>query len=186
LAHDDAPVGLLDHAAVAASLDTLATPFLHVLKAQEAALAGRALIADTGTVGRRATKAGPDAWLRTLVPALETAKIVRPLRVGTSARIAARLHLPQSGIDHCRPFHLLGHTAPRTFIPALHRSIVALNCTLRRRLTAFELTHRWIFAAPDLRLSAGRRPRISGLCAQRSLNGSITTRLTLAPSGRGL
>ena len=74
LAHDDATVRLLDHAALAAGLDSLAPPLLHVFEARGASLAGTVptLVADAGAIGSNA-KTGTNTWLRPVIPALEAA-----------------------------------------------------------------------------------------------------------------
>jgi hypothetical protein len=99
----------------------------------------------------RAT-ARPEARLRTIILALETARIIRPLRIGAPARIAAAVRrLPEA---RCwRALDLLGRSAcGRAFVPALDRRISALNAALRR--LAVILARRWILTLE----SALRRP----------------------------
>jgi hypothetical protein len=132
LPHDDAPVGLLDHATLAAGLNALPAPLLHILEAKSAAVTWAALLANP----RRTAKARPDAWLRALVLFLKAAGLIRPLRFRASARIAAAVRRLAEALCR-RSFDFFRSSAcgrRLAFESALHRTVATLNGALLRRL----------------------------------------------------
>ena len=146
LPHDDAPVGLFDHAALAAGLDALAAPLLHVLEAIATRSPGPRRSGRRRGGGRVRRRCLAAARLRSLILALEAAGIIRPLRFGTSARIAFPLRIAarlsfaqQTGIVCRRPSRpawvqasgiaAAGRLAPSRALERCRRIFAALNGT---------------------------------------------------------